>query len=96
MGRPLGPLRSRGAAVAAAVCLAAPAPAFAQDASAPLGPLSTPLGHGTRVRVSLAGKGRVVGSVAEVRDAVFNDVEGFIGDAPQTDDITLVIVERTG
>jgi sigma-B regulation protein RsbU (phosphoserine phosphatase) len=32
-------------------------------------------------------------SVAEVRDAVFNDVESFIGEAPQTDDITLVVAK---
>jgi serine phosphatase RsbU (regulator of sigma subunit) len=32
-------------------------------------------------------------SVSEVRDAVFGDVETFIGEAPQNDDITLVVAK---
>jgi serine phosphatase RsbU (regulator of sigma subunit) len=32
------------------------------------------------------------GSAEEVRDAVLRDVDSFRGDAPQEDDVTLVVV----
>ena len=35
-------------------------------------------------------------SAVEIRDGILDDVHNFVGNAPQFDDITLMVLSRTG